>query len=235
MADNFLEDDIFSDLDDLDDESEGTPEDVEVEDQEDVVEKEPASPAGKDETKAFSERLKKEKEKLAKQLGYDSWEDALEKRTNTALLDQGIDPDTVKPILKDLLKNDPDYIAAMEYKKDKEELEKKLWAETELKKLNDKFGLSISDINQLDKAVIDLWNGGLTLEKAYAAEHYEELRNAAARRGANKQSGKDHLTDPSKGGGADKVKRATAEEIRMFKKFNPGVSDDEIHKFINKK
>ena len=71
MADNFLEDDIFSDLEDLDDYADGTPEDeVEVKDEEDVVEKEPASTARKDETKAFSERLKKEKEKLAKQLGY---------------------------------------------------------------------------------------------------------------------------------------------------------------------
>ena len=72
------------------------------------------------------------------------------------MLDNGLDPDTVRPMLKDLLKNDPDFIALSEYKKNKEELEKKLWAENELKKLNEKFGLSISDINKLDKNVIDL-------------------------------------------------------------------------------
>lgn len=44
----------------------------------------------------------------------------------------------------------------MEYKKDKEALEQKIWAENEIKKLNEKFGLSIQDVNSLDKAVIDL-------------------------------------------------------------------------------
>lgn len=72
------------------------------------------------------------------------------------MLDRGIDPEDVKPILKDLLKNDPDYIAAMEYKKNREELEKKVWAENELKKINEKFGLSINNIDNLDKNVIDL-------------------------------------------------------------------------------
>lgn len=233
MADNFLDDDIFSDIDDLDEEEPGTPE--EKEDDDNIAPKEPASPAGKDETKAFSERLKKEREKLAQQLGYNSWEDALEKRTNSKLLDQGIDPDSVKPILKDLLKNDPDYIAAMEYKKDKEALEQKIWAENELRKINDKFGLAIKDIESLDKAVIDLWNGGLSLEKAYAAEHYDELKQSVERRVSNKQTGKEHLIETSKGGGADKVRKATTAEISMFKKLNPGVSDEEINKFINRK
>lgn len=93
------------------------------------VDNKPAPPTG-DETKAFSERLKKEKAKLkdelAASLGYSSWEEATEARANDVLLDHGIDYETVKPVLKDLLKSDPDYIAAMEYKKDKEELEKNL-------------------------------------------------------------------------------------------------------------
>lgn len=93
------------------------------------VEDKPATPTG-NETKAFSERLNKERAKLkselAKSLGYDSWEEATEARANDVLLDHGIDLETVRPVLKDLLKSDPDYIAAMEYKRDREEIEKNL-------------------------------------------------------------------------------------------------------------
>lgn len=145
-----LVDDLFDDVDDMDETL------FDDDDEAEELEDEPVAPAGKDETKAFSERLKKEKEKMAKQLGYDSWEDALEKRTNSAMLDKGLDPETVKPLLKEMLKSDPDYVAAMEYKKDKEELEKKIWADNELKKLNDKYGLSLKSIDDLDDEVIKL-------------------------------------------------------------------------------
>ena len=119
-ADKILEE-LFKD----EEESVGTPT------EEPKPEKEPESTTPPvDNTKAFSERLKKEREKLktelAQELGYESWEKATEDRTNNTLLNKGIDPDTVKPILKDLLKSDPDYIAAIEYKKEKEELEKRL-------------------------------------------------------------------------------------------------------------
>ena len=117
---------------------------------------EPVSHAGKNGTKGFSERLNKERDKLAKTLGYASWQDALEKKQNSALLDRGLDPETVKPILKELMQQDPDYQAAIEYKKAKEKTEQKVWAENEIKKINDRYGLSLSSVNDLDKEVVDL-------------------------------------------------------------------------------
>lgn len=109
-------------IDDILNDDGGTPPTEEVDDK-------PATPTG-NETKAFSERLNKERAKLkselAKSLGYDSWEEATEARANDVLLDHGIDLETVRPVLKDLLKSDPDYIAAMEYKRDREEIEKNL-------------------------------------------------------------------------------------------------------------
>ena len=75
----------------------------------------------------------------------------------------------------------------------------------------------------------------MSLEKAYAAEHYEELRSASAKNAANKQSGKEHLTNPGYvGAGTAKVRKATADEIRAFKMLNPGVSEEDINKYINK-
>lgn len=123
-------------------------------------EPEKATPPVEDQTKAFSERLKKEKEKLkselARELGYESWEKAAEARATDTMLNKGLDPEKVKPIIKDLLKTDPDYIAAIEYKKEKEELEKNIWAENELKKLNTKFNLGIKSVNDLDSETIKL-------------------------------------------------------------------------------
>jgi hypothetical protein len=105
-------------------------------DEDDLVETSPEEPAPTDpvdppadppsETKAFSERLKKEKEKMAKQLGYNTWEEALEAKTNATITDKGFDPETIKPVLKELMQADPDYRAAMEYKKEKEAVEQKI-------------------------------------------------------------------------------------------------------------
>ena len=100
----------------------GTPPESDPEPQE--PDNPPADPPS--ETKVFSERLKKEKEKMAKQLGYNSWDEALEAKTNRTLEDKGIDPETVKPLLKELMEADPDYRAAMDYKREKEAVEQKL-------------------------------------------------------------------------------------------------------------
>lgn len=194
----------------------------------------PADPPS--ETKAFSERLKKEKEKMAKQLGYNSWDEALEAKTNDKIIDKGLDPDTIKPMLKELMEADPDYRAAMEYKKEKEAVEQKIWADNELKKLNEKFGIHIKDINSLDDNVVKLWNSGLSLEKAYAAEHYEDIQKAAIKRGNIRQTGKEHMIDPvGQGPGTDTVKKPTAEQISVFRALNPGVSDEDIIKYINRR
>lgn len=226
-ADKLL-DELFAD----DEDNDGTPPES---DPEPVANPEPvADPPS--ETKAFSERLKKEKEKLAKQLGYDSWEAALEAKTNNTLLDKGIDPTTVKPLLKELMEADPDYRAAIEYKKEREEIEQKIWADNELKKLNEKFGIKIKDINSLDDNVIKLWNSGLSLEKAYAAEHYEDIQKAAIKRGNIRQTGKEHMIDPAvSGSNTDTVKKPTAEQISYFRALNPGVSDEDIIKYINRR
>ena len=229
-AEKLLEE-LFDD-DDIEDVQPGTP----------VVDPSPEEPPlptadPPSETKAFSERLKKEREKMAKQLGYNSWEEAIESKTNDKLLDKGIDPETVKPILKELMQADPDYRAAMEYKKEKEEIEQKTWADNEVKKLNEKFGLGLKDVNALDENVIKLWNSGLSLEKAYAAEHYEDIQKAAFKRGSIKQTGKEHLTDPAaKGSNPDiiTVKKPTAEQLQYFKALNPDASDEDIIKYINK-
>ena len=115
-ADKLLEE-LFADDEDLG----GTPPESDPKPDDDNP---PADPPS--ETKAFSERLNKEREKMAKQLGYTSWDEALEAKTNTTLVNNGFDPETVKPLLKELMEADPDYRAAMEYKREKEAVEKQV-------------------------------------------------------------------------------------------------------------
>lgn len=77
----------------------------------------------------------------------------------------------------------------------------------------------------------------MSLEKAYAAEHYEDIQKAAFKRGSIKQTGKEHLTDPAaKGSNPDiiTVKKPTAEQLQYFKALNPDASDEDIIKYINK-
>ena len=76
----------------------------------------------------------------------------------------------------------------------------------------------------------------MSLEKAYAAEHYEDIQKAAIKRGNIRQTGKEHMTDPAANGvTTETVKKPTAEQISYFRALNPGVSDDDIIKYINRR
>ena len=76
---------------------------------------------------------------------------------------------------------------------EKEELEKNMWAADQIKKLNDKFGLSLQSVSDLDEDTVKLWNNGVNLEKAYAVNHYEEIEKSKLRKRKEQDSGKNHL------------------------------------------
>lgn len=215
-----------------------------MDDLNDLLSDEPKTPASptEDPTKQYSERLKKDREKirseerenLAKQLGYDSYEKLRDAHVENSLLDKGLDPDTVKPLLKDLMKNDPEYLEAMRFKAEKEELEKNMWATDQIKKLNDKFGLSLQSVSDLDEDTVKLWNNGVNLEKAYAVNHYEEIEKSKLRKRKEQDSGKNHLKSVE-GNGAETDEIVVTDDIyRQFKAFNPDVTRDEVKKYLNR-
>ena len=117
-----------------------------------------------DQTKAFAQRLKEEKAKMkqeiAESFGYENWQTYVDAQTNNKILDKGLDPDSIRDTLKDLIKTDPDYVEAMSYKKEKEALEKELFASNSLKQLNDTYGTSYKSINDLDADTVRMWNEG---------------------------------------------------------------------------
>ena len=205
----------------------------------------PASPAENpiDQTKAFSKRLKEatekaraeEREKIAQSYGYESWEVFNKAQTDSKLLDNGLDPETVRPVLEDLLKSDPRYLEGMRYKEEKEKLESEICANGELQRMNAKYGTRIASINDLDAETIKLWNSGLSLEKAYASQHFEELqRNIIENTKASMGSGKDHLNNTTGSNNIASVKSVSDAELRIFKRINPDMSDEEIKAYISR-
>lgn len=203
--------------------------------------KAPASPT-EDPTKNYSDRLKKDREKirneerdnLAKELGYENYEKFREAHVDNSLLDKGLDPDTVKPLLKDLIKNDPEYVEAMRFKAEKEELEKDVWAKDQIKALNDKFGLNLQSISDLDEDTVKLWNNGVSLDKAYAANHYEDLEKSSLRKLKEQDSGKSHLKNVD-GSTVESDEVVVTDEIyRQFKAFNPDVTREDVKKYLNR-
>lgn len=133
-----------------------------------------------------------------------------------------------------MLKSDPIYKEAQEYKKEKEELEKKLWAETELKALNSKFGLNLSKVEDLDPETVELWNKGLPLDRAYASVNYQKIAETAAKR-ATIDNGKSHLTPPAGSAGGGQRVEISQEQMRLFKQLNPSATDEDIKNYMNKK
>lgn len=209
---------------------------------ESVEEPQPTSPVEQvDQTKAFATRLKEEKakakaeakEEIAHSFGYNSWSEYADAQTNNKLLDKGLDPDSVRPVLKDLIREDPEYQEAMRFKAEKEALEKELFATNSLKALNDKFGTAYSSINELDPETIDMWNKGTPLEKAFAANNWETIRDAAVKKATvPKDNGKSHMKQVTGSNQQTNTREISNDQLNVFKSF--GYSEERIKEYLNR-
>ena len=205
-------------------------------------ETQPTSPVEQvDQTKAFAKRLKEETEKvrlaerenIAHSFGYNSWSEYADAQTNNKLLDKGLDPDSVRPVLKDLIKEDPDYQEAMKYKAEKEALEKELFATNSIKALNDKFGTAYSSVNELDPDTVKMWNEGTPLEKAFAANNWETIRDAAVKKASvPKDNGKSHLKQVTGSSQTNNTREIGKDELNVFKMF--GFTEEQAKEYINR-
>ena len=156
---------------------------TEVQNEPVVQEETQSTPPVETETQAFARRLKEEKAKaklearqeIAESFGYATWQEYADAQTNNKILEKGMDPDSVRDILKDLVYNNPEYVEAMKYKQEKEELEKEIFASNSLKQLNETYGTNFTTVGQLDTATRDMWNAGVPLINAYAANNMESI------------------------------------------------------------
>ena len=206
-------------------------------------ETQPTSPVEQvDQTKAFAQRLKQEKAKakdeakkeIAESFGYNSWQEYVDAQTNNKIIDKGMDPDAVKDILKDLIYTNPEYVEAMKYKQEKEELEKEIFASNSIEQLNKTYGTNYKSVNELDKQTIDAWNAGTPLVNAYAAYNMSTIIDSAVKKAmAARDSGKSHLKTVSGRSEESKTREISQDELRVAKAF--GLDETKFKEYVNKK
>lgn len=203
-------------------------------------EQQPTSPV-ETETQAFARRLKEEKAKarlearqeIAESFGYSTWQEYADAQTNNKILDKGMDPDSVRDILKDLIYTNPEYVEAMKYKQEKEELEKEIFASNSIKKLNETYGTNYKSINELDKETVDMWNKGMTLEKAYAANNIQSLIDLAVKKTvASRDNGKSHLTNINGSSEEVKVRQVSQAELNVAKSL--GLNEEKFKEYVKR-
>ena len=206
-------------------------------------ETQPTSPVEQiDQTKAFAQRLKQEKAKakdeakkeIAESFGYNSWQEYVDAQTNNKIIDKGMDPDAVKDILKDLIYTNPEYVEAMKYKQEKEELEKEIFASNSIEQLNKTYGTNYKSVNELDKQTIDAWNAGTPLVNAYAAYNMSTIIDSAVKKAmAARDSGKSHLKTVSGSSEESKTREISQDELRVAKAF--ALDDTKFKEYVNQK
>ena len=206
-------------------------------------ETQPTSPVETvDQTKAFAQRLKEEKAKakveakqeIAESFGYTSWQEYVDAQTNNKILDKGMDPESERDVLKDLIYTNPEYVEAMKYKKEKEDLEKEIFASNSIKQLNATYGTNYNSINDLDPETVRMWNEGTPLEKAFAANNVALLiDNAVKKAAAARDSGKSHLKTVVGSSEESKTRDISSEELRVARAF--GLDETKFKEYVNRR
>lgn len=194
-----------------------------------------------DTTKAFAQRLKQstnkaiteERERIAKSLGYSSYEELQKNNEKKILEDKGLDADIAADAIDELVKkrieNDPRI-------KELEELRKqrvKEFGDRELKEISNLTNGEITKFEQLPKEVIDLWTKKGSLKAAYMELEGEKLINKI--RGEQSKGSTQHLKSPSGGSNKNNVRTLTDDEKRVWKVFNPHMTDEELDKITVEK
>lgn len=188
-------------------------------------------------TKAFAKRLAEEKakvvnaerENIAKELGFNSYEELQKNRELKLYEEKGLDHEEISPLVDELveqkLNSDPRMKELEQFRaKQVEEFGKKELAE--ITKLTDG---EITTLEQIPREVIELWKKKGSLKAAYLELKGEELI-LKARSGQSKGS-TGHLNTPAgSNNSANEKRHLTAEEKKMWKLFNPSLTDEELNK-----
>ena len=200
------------------------------------------------ETQAFAHRLKEatnkarneERESIAKSLGYESYADMQKKRETEMLIEKGLDPEDVSPVVEQLVKKRLEEDPRMQELDAIRQERVNAWAQKELTELKELTGGRISRMEDIPKDVLELWKTKGSLKKAYLELQGEslirEMQNGVQVGQSRGSTG--HMASPqgtpSPIGTAGK-RPFTAEEKRIYKLFNPDVTDEELSKMTKDK
>lgn len=190
------------------------------------------------ETQAFAHRLKKaitkERESIAKSLGYESYAQMQKSREEDILKDKGLDPEEVSPVVEQLvakrLAEDPRLQELEGYRQQKVNE----WAKKELAELNELTNGKVTKLEDVPKNVLELWKTKGSLKAAYLELEGEtlirEMRTGIA--GEHSKGSTGHLRSPqgTPAPANSKKRPFTQQEKDVYRLFNPGVTDEELNK-----
>ena len=194
-------------------------------------------------TKIFSKRLKestaaavmKEREEIAKRMGYSSYDEMIKEQDKQNLANKGLDPEMAAPIIEEIvnkrIENDPRMQKVAQY----EQSQAMEFAKNELSKITALTNGRITKFEQLPKDVLDDWRVSGDLKGSYLKLHGEELIFQAQ---SNASKGETtHLANPgtNNGGNLGNKRHLTAEERKAWKLFHPDMTEDELNKKLVEK
>lgn len=171
-------------------------------------------------------------ERIAKDLGYESYSAMLEAKEQKMLREAGLDEDEVSDVVTKLvekrLSEDPRFKKLQEY----EERDKAAFVKKQLNEVNKLSGQNYTSVDQLPPETLELWGKTGNLKQAFLATKGEEL----IAKGINKQaSGSlDHLATIGSSGTSSKVRKLTDEEKEFYRSINPDITDEELNKKTTK-
>ena len=116
-----------------------------------------------------------ERETIAKELGYESYDQLQKSRENKVLEDKGLDPEPASEVINELvnkrIEDDPRMKELDELRKQRV----KEFGEKELAEISTLTNGKVTKFSQLSKDVIDLWTKKRSLKSAYLELEGEKL------------------------------------------------------------
>jgi len=183
-------------------------------------------------TKAMSDRInevkKKTQDNVAKQLGFDNYDDLMNHKNKDDFNEVGIDIDD--PKVKDMIdKIVNDRISTDERFKKLEEFETKQkndFLTEQLNEINSIEGTSFTAINQLPQETIDMFGKLGNLKQAYFATQGEKLL-------AKQMNGTTtHLSNKNMSSSSTKMRPLSEDERTTYRMVMPDITDEQLDKIM---
>lgn len=154
-------------------------------------------------------------ERIAKDLGYNSYSELLKDKEKSLLKSAGLDDEEVSAIVEQLVEKRFQSDPRMKKLEQLELDEKKEFVTSQLKEINTLSGNNYTSIDQLPKETLELWEKTGNLKQAYLATKGEELitkSKSTAYKGTL-----DHLVNPGTGTSSSKTRLLTEDEKAIFR------------------
>lgn len=183
-------------------------------------------------TKAMSDRInevkKKTQDNVAKQLGFDNYDDLMNHKNKDDLNEVGIDiddpkvKDMIDKIVNDRISNDERFKKLEEY----ENKQKNDFLAEQLNEINSIEGTSFTAINQLPQETIDMFGKLGNLKQAYFATQGEKLL-------AKQLNGTTtHLSNKNMSSSSNKMRHLSEDERNTYRMVMPDITDEQLDKIM---